>query len=75
MNTTANDAGFTLARVYRLSFDNTTKIKEMYLLQFYYDNESNDIIGFRIVEFDSIEESFKSKLDRAGGVIRVEKGR
>ena len=49
--------------------------KEMYLLQFYYDNESNDIIGFRIVEFDSIEESFKSKLDRAGGVIRVEKGR
>ena len=47
----------------------------MYLLQFYYDNESNDIIGFRIVEFDSIEESFKSKLDRAGGVIRVEKGR
>ncbi len=45
--------------------------KEMYLLQFYYDNESNDIIGIRIVEFDSIEESFKSKLDSAGGVIRI----
>ena len=49
--------------------------KEMYLLQFYYDNESNDIIGIRIVEFDWIEPSFKSKLDSAGGVIRVEKGR
>ena len=47
----------------------------MYLLQFYYDNESNDIIGIRIVEFDWIEPSFKSKLDSAGGVIRVEKGR
>lgn len=45
--------------------------KEMYLLQFYYDNESNGIIGIRIVEFDSIEQSFKSKLDGAGGVIRV----
>lgn len=49
--------------------------KEMYLLQFYYDNESNDIIGIRIVEFDSIEESFKSKLNSAGGVVKVEKGR
>ena len=49
--------------------------KEMYLLQFYYNNGSKDIIGMRIVEFDSIEEEFKSKLDGAGGVIRVEKRR
>ena len=49
--------------------------KEMYLLQFYYDNKSNDIIGIRIVEFDSIETSFKSKLNGAGGVLKVEKSR
>lgn len=49
--------------------------KEIYLLQFYYDNESNDILGIRIVEFDSIDENFKSKLSIAGGVLRVEKGR
>ena len=45
--------------------------KEMYLLQFYYANESNDILGIRIVEFDSIDESFKDKLDAVGGIIRV----
>ncbi len=47
---------------------------ERYLLQFYYDNESNDIIGLRIVEFDAIDESLKSKLNGAGGVIQLEKG-
>ena len=49
--------------------------KDTYLLQFYFDNETSDILGLRIVEFDSIDSDFESKLDNAGGVIRVEKGR
>lgn len=48
--------------------------KEMYLLQFYSD-ESNDIIGIRVVEYDSINAAFKYKLDKAGGVVMLEKGR
>lgn len=47
--------------------------KEFNLLQFYCDASSMDILGLRIVEFDSLDHEFRQKLDSAGGKIKVER--
>lgn len=48
--------------------------ESMYLLQFYFDDESKSILDLRIIEFDSLDADFCEKLNNAKGVIRVEKG-
>ena len=34
--------------------------------------DTSDIIRLRIVEFDSLDVGFREKLDKAGGIIKVE---
>lgn len=46
--------------------------RDMYLLQFYCSRDTGDIIRLRIVEFDSLDVGFREKLDKAGGIIKVE---
>ena len=45
---------------------------EIYMLQFYYAENTGDIIQLRIVEFDSLDANFRKTLDKAGGILKVE---
>lgn len=47
--------------------------KENFLLQFYYDKKTGYILNLRIVEFETLNPDFAGKLDKAGGVLRVER--
>ena len=42
------------------------------MLQFYYAENTGDIIQLRIVEFDSLDANFRKTLDKAGGILKVE---
>lgn len=44
--------------------------KENFLLQFYFANESGDILGLRIIEFEKIEPTFKAAIDKSG-ILKV----
>lgn len=46
--------------------------KDFYLLQFYCKEDTGVILGFRVVEFDQLDPSFRNKLDECNGVIKVE---
>lgn len=45
--------------------------RNTHIIQFYYDNESGNIMDYRIVEFEKLDAVFASKLNKAGGVIKV----
>lgn len=42
------------------------------LIQYYYDNETNDLLGMRIVRFENIESNLQSKLLEANGFLKVQ---
>lgn len=43
------------------------------LLQYYYDSKTGDILGFRVVQFDSIDSNFQAYLIEHNGMIKVTK--
>lgn len=42
-----------------------------FVMQFYFDESTGQIINIRIVQFEKIADSFRRKLDEAGGVVVV----
>ncbi len=44
-----------------------------HILQYYYDKKSGDILGMRIVKYDTIESNFQALLREKDGVMRVGK--
>lgn len=47
--------------------------KKNYILQFYCELNSGSILGLRIIEFETLDPDFVSKIDKAGGILRVER--
>ncbi|MCR5701152.1 MAG: hypothetical protein K6G76_03285 [Lachnospiraceae bacterium] len=45
--------------------------EEKNLLQYFYDNNSGDILGLRVVRFDSIDSNFQAVLFERNGMIKV----
>lgn len=45
--------------------------KDKNLMQYYYDNNTGDLLGMRIVRFDKIESNFQSKLIESNGFLKV----
>lgn len=45
--------------------------KDKNLLQFYYDNSTNDVLGMRIVRYENIDSNFQAKLLESNGIIKV----
>lgn len=41
------------------------------LLQYYYNNNTNDILGFRVVHFDDIDSNFQACLIENNGILKV----
>ena len=42
-----------------------------HLLQYYYDEKTNDLLGFRVVEFKAIESNFQAQMTEHNGYMRV----
>ncbi len=45
--------------------------KDKNLMQYYYDNNTNDLLGMRIVRFEDIDTNFQSKLLESQGFLKV----
>ena len=46
---------------------------DSHLLQYYYDEKTNDLLGFRVVEFEAMESNFQAKMIEYKGYMRVGK--
>lgn len=45
--------------------------EDKYLLQYYYETQTGDILGFRVVQYDSIDSNFQAFLIEHNGMIKV----
>lgn len=44
---------------------------EHYILQYYYDSQNGDLLGYRVVNFDSIGTNLQAKLEEDNGSIKI----